>query len=203
MKKLVPIIFLGFLAFACSSDKSSQDPAPVETQEPSADATDGQLLTPPSDPNATPNDPARPTTVDVPAGADGVVHHYVCPDKCEGGFGDASGPCPGCGLTMAHNTAYHAAQNAQQQPNINITNQDGQDLQVNQGTPPVGNQVVSPLFKDQANAANLIQQKPEPAQNASGVWHYTCPKGCAGGGGSAVACSSCGTTLVHNSAYHQ
>jgi hypothetical protein len=43
----------------------------------------------------------------------------------------------------------------------------------------------------------------EPAQNANGVWHYTCPNGCAGGGGSAGPCSSCGTTLAHNPAYHQ
>ncbi|MFZ1749562.1 MAG: hypothetical protein WAU01_05200 [Saprospiraceae bacterium] len=43
---------------------------------------------------------------------------------------------------------------------------------------------------------------PEPAQNPKGVWHYTCSKGCAGGAGSAVPCSKCGTTLVHNAAYH-
>lgn len=43
---------------------------------------------------------------------------------------------------------------------------------------------------------------PEPAQNAAGVWHYTCPSGCEGGGGSAVACASCGATLAHNTAYH-
>ena len=42
----------------------------------------------------------------------------------------------------------------------------------------------------------------EPAQNASGVWHYTCSNGCAGGAGSAVNCSSCGNLLAHNSAYH-
>lgn len=44
---------------------------------------------------------------------------------------------------------------------------------------------------------------PEPSQNASGVWHYTCSNGCSGGAGSATACNSCGTTLAHNSAYHQ
>jgi len=44
--------------------------------------------------------------------------------------------------------------------------------------------------------------KTEPPQNAAGVWHYTCPKGCAGGGGAATACAKCGTTLTHNSAYH-
>ncbi|WP_047548178.1 hypothetical protein [Psychroserpens sp. Hel_I_66] len=43
---------------------------------------------------------------------------------------------------------------------------------------------------------------PEPAQNAAGVWHYTCKNGHAGGAGSAVACNTCSTTLTHNSAYH-
>lgn len=43
---------------------------------------------------------------------------------------------------------------------------------------------------------------PEPSQNAAGVWHYTCSQGCAGGAGSAINCSSCGTKLAHNSAYH-
>jgi hypothetical protein len=44
---------------------------------------------------------------------------------------------------------------------------------------------------------------PEPAQNAKGVWHYTCPKGCAGGAAAAGPCAVCGTTLAHNAAYHQ
>lgn len=43
---------------------------------------------------------------------------------------------------------------------------------------------------------------PEPAQNAAGVWHYTCANGCAGGAGSAVACAQCGSTLQHNPSYH-
>lgn len=42
----------------------------------------------------------------------------------------------------------------------------------------------------------------EPPQNAQGVWHYTCTKGCAGGSGSAVPCATCGATLVHNQVYH-
>lgn len=53
-----------------------------------------------------------------------------------------------------------------------------------------------------AAAATTPTPTPEPPQNAAGVWHYTCPKGCAGGGGSAVACATCGTTLAHNAAYH-
>lgn len=43
---------------------------------------------------------------------------------------------------------------------------------------------------------------PEPSQNAAGVWHYTCEKGCLGGAGAAGTCNSCGGTLAHNSAYH-
>jgi uncharacterized lipoprotein len=43
----------------------------------------------------------------------------------------------------------------------------------------------------------------EPAQNAKGVWHFTCPKGCAGGAGVAGPCGKCGEQLVHNTAYHQ
>lgn len=42
----------------------------------------------------------------------------------------------------------------------------------------------------------------EPPQNAQGVWHYTCPSGCVGGAGGASPCATCGTTLVHNQAYH-
>jgi len=35
-----------------------------------------------------------------------------------------------------------------------------------------------------SNAQITPPTKPaEPAQNAAGVWHYTCPNGCAGGGG--------------------
>ena len=42
----------------------------------------------------------------------------------------------------------------------------------------------------------------EPAQNADGVWHYTCPNGCEGGAGAAGPCPGCGAQLTHNSAYH-
>lgn len=42
----------------------------------------------------------------------------------------------------------------------------------------------------------------ETAQNGAGIWHYTCMKGCAGGAGSAINCTTCGSLLVHNQAYH-
>ena len=43
---------------------------------------------------------------------------------------------------------------------------------------------------------------PNPAQNAQGVWHYTCPNGHPGGAGTATTCPECNATLVHNKAYH-
>lgn len=42
----------------------------------------------------------------------------------------------------------------------------------------------------------------EPAQNAAGIWHYSCPKGCPGGAASAGACAKCGTALAHDGRYH-
>lgn len=53
-----------------------------------------------------------------------------------------------------------------------------------------------------ANPQTPPAQQPSPAQNAAGVYHYTCSNGCKGGAASATACGSCGATLVHNSAYH-
>lgn len=102
------------------------------------------------------------------------VYHYICPNGCGGG--DAAGNCPVCGSAYTHNQAFHNQTGAQTTP-----------------ANPVGN----------ANVTSSPTQTAEPAQNAAGVWHFTCPNGCEGGGGSAVACGSCGTTLVHNSLYHQ
>lgn len=53
-----------------------------------------------------------------------------------------------------------------------------------------------------AGQSPAITTTPEPAQNAAGVWHYTCPSGCSGGAGSAGKCASCGGDLAHNTAYH-
>ncbi len=68
------------------------------------------------------------------------------------------------------------------------------------GTEYVHNQA----YHNQPNNAITTNQTTveEPPQNAAGVWHYTCPQGCDGGAGSAIACSQCGSTLAHNAAYH-
>ena len=71
------------------------------------------------------------------------------------------------------------------------------------GTAYVHNQAWHNTPAASNNAINQVTSPvPEPAQNANGVWHYTCTNGCSGGAGSAVPCSQCGSTLVHNSAYH-
>lgn len=101
------------------------------------------------------------------------VDHYTCPDGHPGAA--AAGNCATCGKPLVHNQAFHS------QPNPATTTTV---------TPPTTTTPTPP-------------KSPEPAQNAAGVWHYTCPNGHEGGAGSASPCSVCGTTLAHNSAYHQ
>lgn len=136
-----------------------------------------------------PNAPAAPAapaaTVNVAGGA-----HYVCSlTGCTGTGAESAGSCSVCGNALAHNQAFH-----------NQTT-PGQTTNANGG--------LSPLFNTGADGAaqtitpqTITPPTAEPAQNANGVWHYTCSNGCAGGAGSAVACASCGSTLAHNTAYH-
>ena len=49
---------------------------------------------------------------------------------------------------------------------------------------------------------NVPSQQNATAQNAQGVYHYTCSDGCAGGAAAAGNCISCGKALAHNQAYH-
>lgn len=67
-------------------------------------------------------------------------------------------------------------------------------------------EIITPSeIKEIPEPTNSLNQNPttkEPAQNAAGVWHYTCSKGCAGGAGDAVNCNTCGNLLIHNAAYH-
>ena len=61
-------------------------------------------------------------------------------------------------------------------------------------------EVINPTTPPNATTQNSATL--EAAQNAQGVWHYTCSKGCAGGAGTAANCSTCGNLLVHNQSYH-
>jgi len=165
---------------ACKNDSAAAKDATVETGvtlQPAAG--ESNITTAPSvNPAAPVVDPAAPVSKEPPQNAAGVWH-YTCQKGCAGGAGSAIA-CAKCGTTLTHNTAYHG-----------------------QASPPaVGN---SPTGTPPGTPAGTTVQTPpksEPAQNAAGVWHYTCPDGCAGGGGAAGPCAKCSKTLVHNNAYH-
>lgn len=86
---------------------------------------------------------------------------------------EGQGKCPVCNVELIHNDAFHT-----------------QSQSTNQATPASITPAEPP-------------QPADPAQNARGDWHYTCPKGCAGGAGSQIACTTCGSTLQHNQKYHE
>ena len=118
----------------------------------------------------------------TPAGAEPAqnsagVWHYTCSNGCAGGAG-AAGNCAVCGNALAHNSAYHN----------------------NAGTPTTPVTPTTPTTETTSTNVNFSSD--EPAQNAAGVWHYTCSNGCSGGAGAAGNCASCGGALAHNSAYH-
>lgn len=112
--------------------------------------------------------------------AAGGVFHYICSNGCAGGAASATA-CATCGNTLVHNQAYHSqGASTSATPSLN-----------------------SPVFNNQATTIPApATSTPTAATNAAGVFHYTCSNGCAGGAGSAVACATCGNTLVHNQAYH-
>ena len=106
-----------------------------------------------------------------------TVKHYICSNNCENSGGAAAGNCPECKNPYTHNQAYHDKDFLKNGP---LTVPDAP------GTTPT------------TSKAN----QPSPAQNAAGVYHYTCKNSHQGGSGTATTCSVCGETLVHNTAYH-
>ncbi len=119
-----------------------------------------------------------PATTAAASAPSGSVQHYICPNNCEGSGGPAAGTCPNCGTAFVHNAAFHNQQ---------------------QGTPTSAatSQPVS------VNGATQIDPPATlPASNASGVFHYICANGCAGGAAAQGNCATCGGALTHNQAYH-
>ena len=127
----------------------------------------------------------------APAAQGGVnpgVKHYICSNSCANSGADAAGNCPVCGNAYVHNDAYHNNQGAAPNPIV----------------PAAGGAAAGATTSETATS-NIQFTDPsstEPAQNAAGVWHYTCSAGCAGGAGSAGSCGSCGGALAHNAGYH-
>ncbi len=106
------------------------------------------------------------------------IVHYICANKCENSGSEVAGNCPVCKTPYTHNVAYHNNDFLKNGP-LNV--------------PKEG------LNKNTTNNSN---QSSSPAQNAAGVFHYTCANGCYGGAGTASKCKSCGSDLAHNKAYH-
>jgi len=161
---------------------------PAVATDPSL-AVDADATTPAADPAT--------TTAEPPQNAAGVWH-YTCSNGCAGGSGSAVA-CATCGNTLAHNQAYHGNTATPATPGapVPVATTPG-------GTPMTmfADPTKQPVNATMGAAPVQPAATPEPAQNAAGVWHYTCSNGCAGGAGSAIACSTCGSTLAHNQGYH-
>jgi len=102
------------------------------------------------------------------------VKHYICVNNCENSGGDVAANCPVCKNPYIHNVAFHNDEFLKSGPlNVPKNNQNSQ-----------------------------TENTTSAAQNSLGIYHYTCIKGCFGGSGTASNCTNCGTTLVHNQAFH-
>lgn len=174
MKHLkIVFLLLCSVTFLYSCKEEAEVPKEeINTQKEGTNSTDFLNAIAPSN-AATPSNTAAPTQQTEPAQNAAGVWHYTCAKGCAGGAGTAIN-CTTCGSLLQHNQAYHG--NTTDKP-MTTTN-----------TPPPTTTTPTP--------------KAEPAQNAAGIWHYTCSKGCAGGSGTAEPCKSCGTLLAHNAAYH-
>ncbi len=109
-----------------------------------------------------------------------AVKHYICLNKCENSGSDNEGVCPTCNTPYTHNVAFH---------NDDFLKNGPLQVPDNSATSTQNNTIATP-------------PAPAPAQNAAGVYHYTCTNGCVGGAGTLVNCKSCGNPLEHNQAYH-
>jgi hypothetical protein len=129
---------------------------------------------------ATGQDPATLNTgsTDAAGATGGKESHYKCTTAGCNGTGDAQGKCPVCGAELVHNQAFHSA------------------TPTAPGTSPANPVQINPTNSPAATAT------PPSAQNAKGVYHYTCPKGHEGGAALAGNCAKCGEALTHNQAYH-
>lgn len=139
------------------------------------------------DTNAADSQAVAPAITPPPAanagGVNAGVEHYICPSGHVGSGGPSQGTCSNCGVALVHNQAYHS-----------------NDPVATPAAPAAG---ANPMLQNPGATPPTVAAPPASApQNAAGVWHYTCPSGCAGGAGAAGSCSNCGTALAHNQAYH-
>ncbi len=178
------------LAACGGNEADSARQAPIQSQ-PAPVSNPAAPPAPATTAATTPPPPAEPAQ-----NAAGVWH-YTCPNGHAGGAGSATA-CGECGTTLVHNQAYHGG-------NAATPTANGATVPVTPGgTPPTmfADPSTPPVNATLGTNPAPIPTTAEPAQNAAGVWHYTCSNGCSGGAGSAIACTQCGSTLAHNQAYH-
>ncbi|MFN0033446.1 MAG: hypothetical protein ACKVUS_00180 [Saprospiraceae bacterium] len=172
---------------SCKNDSAAAKDAAAENAAPQPDEAGSATMMPAPagdplsiDPLSNTVTPAADAPKTEPAQNAAGVWHYTCSKGCAGGGASATA-CAKCGNTLAHNSAYH-------------------------GTPNPSATTATPSTSSTPSKSNTITMpdnpKPEPAQNAAGVWHYTCADGHAGGAGSAAPCATCSKPMVHNKAYH-
>ncbi len=167
MKNIFLLLILFVSIVSCKNEKQTAD----------SNETSNVELTPQ-------NTGEAPATVNIPAGSDGQVHHYVCPDQCAGGFSDNLGNCSVCGKALAHNQAFHAQEQGQT-PTIQMDQGNQPDIQ------PL------PISTSQPQEVDI------PAGPDGIKHHYVCTKGCKGGNGqNAGNCPVCGGQMAHNKAFH-
>lgn len=202
MQKFLIIALVFFIFSACQSDKPENADSDTLQQTQSQDNSEGNTSAPefdvqmPDQP-AAPQQQEGPQQVNIPAGADGIVHHYICVDQCEGGHAEGPGNCPVCNKTLAHNQAWHDAQNQNQSQN-----QPGQTQpQPNQFGPRTDADPAAP--QQSPNPPQQPQQVNIPAGDDGIVHHYVCADGCKGGHAeNPGTCPVCNKTLAHNQAFH-
>lgn len=190
MWKLIILPLAVLVLIGCQSDGSGdtqqspteQAPQPVETPQQ------------PQQPQM-----QQPQEVNIPAGDDGIVHHYICVDQCQGGHSEQPGFCPVCNKQLAHNQAWHTAQNQQMQQQQPQMQQDGANPR----------QQIDPMRGGQMPQNQMdVQQQPMeqvniPAGADGVVHHYICTNQCEGGHSETPGmCPVCSQRLAHNQAWH-
>lgn len=176
MKNLgvITIILALFALSSCADKPSRPDSILSESQKAAADAAAEAA--------------AAAGIQAAPVGVAGLPHYY-CPNNCEGSGGDSQANCPTCGTAYVHNQAFH--NQTPTAPATTITSPT-----VVGGDGGFATPITTPV------TTTSTTPPPSPAQNANGVYHYTCPAGCAGGAAGAGSCSGCGGALAHNQEYH-
>lgn len=183
----IPLVLLAFIGCQSEGDNSqnAQEQAPESMEQP-----DQQQNAPQNQP------PQQPGQVNIPAGEDGQVHHYICEDGCEGGHSTQAGNCPVCNKPLAHNQAWHDQQNNNQQPDVQLNDQSSDRQQFD----PMRGGDQQPPQQQQMEQPGQVDI---PAGSDGVVHHYICPDQCEGGhGSSAGPCPVCSKQMAHNQAWH-